>query len=222
MAVNEIVLFVSSLSKFCITPIQIVHSNNLPVIIIRLDSEAVRQKVLNGPHFSIHEVPTLLVRHADDNTQLFTGNKVIELSKNYNHKNESHVETSLPLNNPHPSQSPRGQNRSLKSRDYKEISQLHKPDTYKKMGYKEPSNELEIEYIPDDNTFDYIGEEESTQPQQPQQPNNLRTIDDPKFTLSTITPPTGNSSLRNIAKQLENERTQTLGYAEENLPKPTF
>lgn len=79
MSIHDVVLFVSSMSQVCISPVQFIKQHNLPVRLVRLDTPGDRQAAQNGKYFQIHAVPTLLVTYSDGNIQLFAGQEKILL-----------------------------------------------------------------------------------------------------------------------------------------------
>lgn len=73
MSINEIVLFVSVASQNCMQVIEAVRRSNLPIKIVRLDTQEAREKALNGKLFQVKHVPTMVIRYDDGNIQQFIG-----------------------------------------------------------------------------------------------------------------------------------------------------
>ena len=77
MSIHSIVLFVSSNSQYCAQPVGFVRQLNLPIPIVKLDTIRDRQAAANGKHFQIHAVPTLVVTYQDGTLQMFASQEKI-------------------------------------------------------------------------------------------------------------------------------------------------
>lgn len=93
MAVNNVLLFISSVSQSCVSPVTYIREKKLPIIIVRLDTIEDRKKAANGPFFKITEVPTMVVSYSDRTVQLFIGSeKILEWMMNITKKEEKVLE----------------------------------------------------------------------------------------------------------------------------------
>lgn len=93
MAVNNVLLFISSVSQSCVPPVTYIREKKLPIIIVRLDTIEDRKKAANGPFFKITEVPTMVVSYSDRTVQLFIGSeKILEWMMNITKKEEKVIE----------------------------------------------------------------------------------------------------------------------------------
>jgi hypothetical protein len=249
MSISEVLLFIATNSKACAGCVEFVEQNRFPVQVVRLDSEEVRKQVANGPYFQISHVPTLIVTYQDGNTQLFVGSPkivqwmtmIIKRSRDAAEP-ERGVTSYTPAggnmygprpNPPRPSypsepvrrgyieddepyQEPPGLKREPPRRlvveeDEPETEVEDLPPRKKKTKTKpppknskkkkkppvnfeeqDPSQEVEVEYIQEDN------------PKRPPQPKR---------------PPSKMNSIYNVAKQMEQDRKDSLGYREEDLPR---
>jgi len=79
MSIAEIVLFISTTSKACVPPIQFVQKYKLPINVVRLDTQDVRETVMNAQPIPIKVVPSLLVEYIDGEIKVFEGHKVIQV-----------------------------------------------------------------------------------------------------------------------------------------------
>ncbi len=77
MSIQDVVLFVSSISQACILPVQFIQENRFPAKLVRLDTIIDRQAAANGKYIQIHIVPTLLITYSDGNIQLFAGQEKV-------------------------------------------------------------------------------------------------------------------------------------------------
>lgn len=84
MSISEAVLFVASNSRASIHCLNFVHTNRIPVVVVRLDSEETRRAAASGRYFQITSVPTMMITYEDGNTQLFLGApKIIQWLETY-------------------------------------------------------------------------------------------------------------------------------------------
>jgi hypothetical protein len=100
MAVNNVLLFISSVSQSCVQPVTYIRERNLPIMVVRLDTVEDRRKAANGPFFKITEVPTMVVSYSDNTVQLFVGSgKILEWMNSINKKEEKVMELDTPVEN---------------------------------------------------------------------------------------------------------------------------
>ena len=98
MAVNNVLLFISSVSRSCVQPVTYIREKKLPIMIVRLDTIEDRRKAANGPFFKITEVPTMVVSYSDNTVQLFVGSdKILEWMSSINKKEEKVIELDTPV-----------------------------------------------------------------------------------------------------------------------------
>lgn len=73
MSISEAILFVATNSKSCVSCLNFVVQNRVPIQIVRLDTQEMRSIAANGKYFQINSVPTMVIVYQDGNTQLFLG-----------------------------------------------------------------------------------------------------------------------------------------------------
>ena len=73
MSIGEVLLFISSASKASVPCVNALRQYQLPIGVLRLDTEESRSKAASGKYFQITAVPTLVVVYNDGNVQLFLG-----------------------------------------------------------------------------------------------------------------------------------------------------
>lgn len=78
MSISSVILFVSSVSHASIPCVQFIQNAKLPVVIVRLDTEEDRHKAANGYYLKVTEVPTLaVIYNGGDNIQLSIGSEKV-------------------------------------------------------------------------------------------------------------------------------------------------
>jgi len=229
-SIGDVILFCSTVSQACVPVIQMIQQYQLPVKIIRLDTAAFRDAAKNGPYFQIKNVPTLIVTFRDGNLQQFVGQpKVLEWLK---------MAADPPGKPPGaPPEAPRSKHREKETRISLSSSDEEMPDSDpsgKKKKKKSPPKKPSIAekgglYGPNKKKkkkkrsveFYSSGEEDDSV--------DIEFVNDGR----PPAPPTGGlmigaqavkrqrmkgSSVAEMAKQMERDRTNTLGYDEKNLP----
>ena len=74
MSLEDIVLFYSHNSKFCIPCLKFLYHNRLDLTPICVDNQNIRDIVIKGGKtFRIQHVPTLLISYTDGSTKLYVG-----------------------------------------------------------------------------------------------------------------------------------------------------
>ena len=73
MSIADVVLFISSVSEASLDTLKYLKSIQLPVNVVRLDNPRAREVAMNGPHFQVTEVPTLVVLFQEGNLKMFVG-----------------------------------------------------------------------------------------------------------------------------------------------------
>lgn len=73
MSISEVLLFIATNSRICMSCMEFIRRYNLPIEVVRLDSEESRTAAANGTYFQVTVVPTMVVIYEDGNTQLFIG-----------------------------------------------------------------------------------------------------------------------------------------------------
>ena len=63
----------SSVSEASLDTLKYLKSIQLPVNVVRLDNPRAREVAMNGPHFQVTEVPTLVVLFQEGNLKMFVG-----------------------------------------------------------------------------------------------------------------------------------------------------
>nr|QBK85596.1 MAG: inactivated thioredoxin/glutaredoxin [Marseillevirus LCMAC101] len=242
-SISEVILFCSSVSQACVPVIQLIQQYQFPVKVVRLDTSAYREAAQNGPHFQIRVVPTLVVTHRDGNLQLFVGQpKVLEWLKmvinpstpgssqappggsqdprtfsgppSSRHRDE---ETKISLSSDEDDIAP--PKKSKKSKKKSKVSSAPKKPKVTEGGLYGPNKKKKkkpaVEF--------YSSEEDENGGV------DIEFVDDGR----PPAPPTGGlmvgaqavrpkrmkgSSITEMAKQMERDRTNTLGYDEKSLP----
>jgi hypothetical protein len=77
MALSNIILFVSTLSKECNTSLKYIKNSPVPIQIVRLDTAETRNRAANGKYFQVRMVPTMVIHYKDGNMEVFIGNTKI-------------------------------------------------------------------------------------------------------------------------------------------------
>jgi hypothetical protein len=202
MSIVDAVLFVSTTSRTCVPCLDMVQRFNMPINIVRLDTQEARRAAMGGQHFQVQNVPTLVLIYDNSDMQMFvSAPKIIEIFNNLVRdpsKQKESEHTRPPLQN----------NRAISQpivvendSDEEEItifeeSEPKPPPTEKKTRAKKRSAKRV--------TF---------QDQSPEQ----------KFGNGKKNGKGGQmSSLIQKAKQMEIDRKDSLGYREEDLPRSSF
>jgi hypothetical protein len=214
-----------------------IQQYQLPVKIIRLDTEAFRDAAKNGPYFQIKNVPTLIVTFRDGNLQQFVGQpKVLEWLK---------MAVSPPGKSPGGSlEAPHSKHReketriSLSSSDEEEIPEFGPSEKKKKKKKKSKSHPSKKPSVTEEGGLYGPNKKKKKKKQSVEFYSSGDEDDgvDIEFVNDgrrPPAPPTGGlmvgsqavkrqrmkgSSVAEMAKQMERDRTNTLGYDEKNLP----
>jgi len=72
-SINNVILFVCSNSNASIEPVNLVKYYQIPVQIVKLDTQKARNKAKKGKYFQITSVPSLVVMYQDGTLQMFIG-----------------------------------------------------------------------------------------------------------------------------------------------------
>ncbi len=216
MDIDDIILFYSSVSRVCDSCINFIKTNNIPAKLVRIDSKKTREIVQKGKYFQIQIVPTLLVTYNDGNLQLFVGAEkiILWLTK---------------LIEPRPQE----EEEELDYDDYVPQKKKKKVSFNDKQTKKAPltglygkSKKPPVHFDSESDDDDYIessSDEDIEFLRDNQQPPPLNT--GPIRSGLQVGPHasgnanTGMSDLIKIAKQMEQDRKNSLGYKEENLPR---
>lgn len=104
-AVDEIVLFASTISKSCVPCKQFIQKYKLPIQVVNLDTKEDRDTAARGTYFQIVNVPTMVVMYNDNNVQTFVGNdKIIYWLTNFIKSLQQGQQHAVTQSQPHPSQ----------------------------------------------------------------------------------------------------------------------
>ena len=237
MSISEVLLFIATNSRACMGCMEFIDRHRLPVKIIRLDSEEARTIAAGGTFFQITVVPTMVVIYNDGNTQLFIGTpKIIQWLTMMISRQESPergVTSYTPAggnmygprpNPPRPNierervpEEYEGRREEQRSRiiveddepseeEERPVKKSKKVPPKKKITKKkktppvqfdEPDQEVEVEYIEDE------------------PPAPVKTKPEKKGKK----PQSRMSNIYATAQQMEQERKNSLGYKEEDLPR---
>lgn len=199
-SISNVILFVCSNSNASIEPLKLVRYYNIPLQIVKLDTQKARNKAKKGKYFQINSVPSLVVIYQDGTLQMFIGkekivnwiqqlvsSKINEPTQDYN-QNDEYQETRL-----------EGYTKPKKSKKKKNKRKHKKP---KKLEY--PSSEDEDE----DDDFIIVSTYEEEQP-----------IDNYNSNLSIHQSSNKKDKMKDIkqiAEKMKREREQTWMYADTN------
>jgi hypothetical protein len=204
MSIQDVILFISSTSESCKPSIRFIDQNEIPVKIIRLDTLKDRQNAINGKYFQVHNVPTLLVMYTDDNIQLFVGSeKIILWLTQISQRGKVEEKDSYKLNVEKPQrekpQREKPQPKNLKHSDKKnqdKKKKKKKPIIFEESSSEEEEEEEDIEYYKADIPIkDTPISNLKQKPYHNQKPE----------------------SIVDIARKMEAERKENLGYNEKDL-----
>lgn len=211
MSVSEAILFIASNSRACVSTMSLIESTRLPIDIVRLDTQQARQIAMTGKYFQIRVVPTLVVVYSDGNLQLFVGAPKIN----------QWIGMITHINSPRPSRPAQPPEEYIEDAPEERISYDEPP--------RPPSRRTPvIEQMPE--------EEDSPEGQEmaaEEQPSKKRvkpkkkkkppvSFEEGEEQQDQGEVPQGKSKISSIldmAKQLEAERKNSLGYDESKLPR---
>jgi hypothetical protein len=89
MSISEVVLFISTTSKMCINPVKFIQQYKLPITIIRLDTQEVRERAIYNSNLSVKHVPSIAVNFTDGRLKFFEGQqKVMQVLMKLTPKNK--------------------------------------------------------------------------------------------------------------------------------------
>lgn len=227
MSIEEMILFVSTTSPACRQPLEFISrfGKGLPIRVVRLDTVEQRQAAATGRHFQVVSVPTMVMIYEDGNLQMFVGSpKISTLLSGF-------VE-----------QIARAKGRTEQAaREREHSSQIDTAEFE-----RQTSPPTEVDYVvEDDSSSDEAPPPPPPKPKKkPPQPKTEKkekkkgpnrrkkhqeVIDDDVEEMEILVdtepraPPkaTGSTRMQNIydmARQMERDRTDSLGYDETKLP----
>lgn len=235
MSIHDIVLFVSSTSKLCVPPVHFIRQSNINmgVRLVRLDTLADRQNAMKGQYFQIHSVPTLLVTYTDGNLQQFIGQeKVMQWLKQLLSKMNTPPQPQENVNVQHVPPKPKRRKPRKPRRRKRRISNDQNVPKHtskrrnKPVKFEEPEDDYNSSGESEEETeIEFLDEPPPSQQIQPSGGN--------KYPQRPPPPPTGglmvgsrannkkkvqSTNLMALVKQMKNDRKNTLGYREEDLP----
>lgn len=73
MSIKDIILFCSTTSQASIPCLKFIQQHRLPVKVVRLDTQELRDRASRGKYFQVVTVPNLVVLYNDNNLQQFVG-----------------------------------------------------------------------------------------------------------------------------------------------------
>ncbi len=213
MSVQNLILFCSTTSQACVPCLQFVYKNKLQVQVVRLDTSESRNRASQGKYFQIHAVPTLVVIRSGGDLQLFVGQSKVGKW----------------LQNMMVPRRPKPQKKSTKVVYYSDSSGSEaefidppakglydKPRKMRKHK-KSKRRKKKKKYIDSD-------EEEEIEIEFVDQPNGRRPPPptDGLMLGSLATKKSSGPSIFDLAKQMETQRKNSLGYKEEDLPVNSY
>ena len=229
MSISELTLFVSTSSEASRKCISYVRSSGIQVNIVRLDHPQARQMAMNGPHFQVKEVPTLVVLFVEGNLKMFVGApKVLQCLQMISgpppveeEEQTEIVEEEAPPPPPPKRRPPAKTQPRVVEEDDGDIVQAEEeeeplpppkkvPKAKKVKKPKKPKSkkaaDVELEFLSAGDE-----EEEATLREPPPSQQHMNAPKNGKT----------NKSLMEMAKEMERAREQQLGYNEKDLPRST-
>lgn len=193
-SIKQIVLFYSTKSPHCRPIFQFLQQYNLPIIKVNVDSKNVRNAIKKGTYFSITGVPSMIVEQKDNVAQLYQGQKVLQ----YLNQMVQSIYVPQPTDEP-PQDGQPSMGGQLPSQPIG-----GPPDIDIDL---EPDNGPNQDYDILDDFFQDMGDDQASDLGQVSAPTSY------KPTTRNIKEEKA-AELKNIAKQMENERKRVLGIKE--------
>ena len=217
------------MSRACVPCIQFIQQYNIPVKIVRLDTVETRKAALNGKHFQIKNVPTLLVSYQDGNLQFFAGQekvimwlqKSIQPPQEQTHTEIQSTDLDLDLQDSSDEESSPQKKKHKKkkeknlyggSRHKKSKSKKRRPKSPPKPILKEYSEEEYSDEEYEDVPIEFI--DDGSRPNRPQGPPT----DGLMVGAQAKQAPGRMNNVMQLAQQMRMDRKNTLGYDEKDLP----
>jgi hypothetical protein len=199
MAVADLILFVASNSRPSLHTLSVVERMRIPVNVVKLDTAEARQTAMKGKYFQITNVPTLVVIYADGNLQLFVGapkiNQWIGMLQGEggggDRSREDAPEAKREEEYQEPPPKPQRRTPVIETMPEEEDEETPEPVEGKKKRVKSKKKRPPVSF-----------EAEEPEPEPPKEKEKSKMSD-----------------IVNIARQLEQERKESLGYDESKLPK---
>ena len=197
MAVADLILFVASNSRPSLHTLSVVERMRIPVNVVKLDTAEARQTAMKGKYFQITNVPTLVVIYADGNLQLFVGapkiNQWIGMLRGEEGGGSREEAPEAAREEEHQEPPPKPQRRTpvIETMPEEEDEETPEPVEGKKKRVKSKKKRPPVSF-----------EAEEPEPEPPKEKEKSKMSD-----------------IVNIARQLEQERKESLGYDESKLPK---
>lgn len=217
MSINNIILFSSKFSEASKHCEEIIHHNRLHIPIIRLDTKKTRDRALNGKFFQIPVVPTLLVTYQDGNTQLFVGyQKIVMWVQNLTERNSQQHQKPKEEEIPFPEEN-EFINYEIEEPPCKDVSsklKMTNAESYQKLKKKKKKKKKPPVRFEEDNDIDYF-EEIEPQPISLPKPKSKK-----KNSLKNQNQNVASkrmSDITSMAKQMEKQRLESLGYDDKKL-----
>lgn len=218
MAIQEIILFISSVDEGSKPCVEFIMRSKMPVQIVRLDSQEAREQARHGKFFQITMVPTLVVIHSDRTIQLYVGPKALIFLASLLKRGAPPPPSEVVEDDESPTP------RVIESDEDEDITPIHPPP--KKLSKKK------VVVPPPPPPKKKKGKKKSAE-MEDVSGGNLEFVDD--GTRPSRPPPLPTDGLRvggknaggkksakslvSLARAMEKERQATLGYNEEDLPR---
>ena len=204
-SIIQAILFISSESKNSIGCLDVIRQARLPIDIVRLDDAKSRAKALNGSHFTITHVPTLVLILEGGSVNLFVGkDKIMGILATLMRPPQpppnlpSHTSPIVIDDDPEPM----GRGHPVDPRPPRPPPKNKKD---KKVKFKKSRSE-----DPETMDLDYVADEPSRTKNPAPPTDNLRVGKPSKSSMKSIT---------KLAKQMEEEAKRTLGYDHNDVDK---
>lgn len=198
-SIKDVILFYSTVSPSSIPVVQFIQQYNIPIKLVRLDNSEFRTAVQKGKFFQITVVPTLLVVYTSGQVQLFAGQvkslEWLKMTISQSTEKETELDTDF----------------SEQSQDF-ERKPKKKPIRRKeviKKGKKKSKVQTPPSSSSEEEVIDYLEEEAEQEFVQKPTSVGMGLLTGPDIAAKVQTPNPG-QSIKDLAKQMENERLQTL------------
>ena len=200
--IADVVLFFSQYSRKSDPCVQLVIQAKLPIMLIPLDTTAIREAALNGSNIQIRSVPSMVVEYTDRNVQLYVGspkivswlNGMIERQRSSPQPNYQ-ASTTLDDND---SSSDEGVSTSTSSSE--EEAAAKSKSSHKKHRYQRPSSDPKT-------PVDLIFQDDEHLPVRPPVLLTKGLLIGPDSNHKS-----SNANLVSMAKKMMADRERTLGY----------
>jgi hypothetical protein len=198
MSIKDIILFCSTTSQASIPCLKFIQQHRLPVKVVRLDTQELRDRASRGKYFQVVTVPNLVVLYNDNNLQQFVGrDKIIRWFTNIIQQNNRPPHVAQPVFDEESSSEEEEPVRRRRKPKKKKV--VPKPKKKYQKIRKESSSEEEGSSGDEIEVY----EEDETPP-----PPSTQGL----IVGSNAPKPSSGSSVFDVAKEMEKQRKQSLSF----------